>query len=116
VTVSLDVFELLLQLGQAIANAAAIQVEIAFTRAHTPLAFATRCRLPQPRRHIFQACHLHLQLRLAAAGMAMKDLHDHARPVENLRAGGVLEIACLTRRYLMIDDDEFRPTCAVRLW
>jgi hypothetical protein len=46
--------------------------------------------------------------------MAMEDLHDHTRPVENLRASGVLEIARLARRYLMIDDDEFRLTCAVR--
>ena len=45
--------------------------------------------------------------------MAMEYLHDHACPVENLRAGGVFEIACLAWRDLMIDDDEFRPAGVV---
>src|ERR1700716_4178054 len=39
--------------------------------------------------------------------MTMEDLHDHASPIEHLRTGCTLEVACLARRDLVIDYHEF---------
>src|SRR6266545_1021841 len=40
--------------------------------------------------------------------MTMEYLHDHASPIEHLRTGCTLEVACLARRELVIDDHELR--------
>src|SRR5208283_5445331 len=69
---------------------------------------AARRRLPQARRDVLQPRDLHLQLRLAAVCMTMEDLHDHASPIKHLRTGSTLEVACLARRDLVIDDHELR--------
>jgi hypothetical protein len=108
VVVSLDILELLFQLCEAIADLAAIEIEIGLARAGAPLAPAARRRLPQARRNLLQPCNLDLQPRLAAVRMTMEDLHDHAGPIEHLRSGCALEVACLARRDLVIDDHELR--------
>ena len=78
---------------------------------------AARRRLPQARRDVLQPRDLDLQLRLAAVRMTMEDLHDHAGAIEHLRAGRALEVACLARRDLVIDDHELRlrPRFRIRL-
>src|SRR5260221_13858648 len=80
-----------------------------------PPADDSRRRLPQARRDVLQPCHLYLQLRLAAMRMTMEDLHDHTRPIEHLRTGSALEVACLARRDLLIDDHELRLRRRVRI-
>ena len=107
VVVSLDILQLLLQLREAIADLAAIEFEIGLARADALLPSAAR-RFPQARRDVFQPRHLDLQLRLAAVRMAVKDLDDHAGPIEHLRAGCALEVAGLARRDVMVDDHECR--------
>ena len=75
VVVSLDVLELLFQLREAIADLAAIEIETGLARAGALLPPAARRGLPQARRDVPQPRDLHLQLRLAAVGMTMEDLH-----------------------------------------
>src|SRR5260221_8883608 len=104
VVVSLDILQLLFQLREAIADLAAIEIEIGLARAGALLPPAARRRLPQARRDVLQPRHLDLQLRLAAMRMTMEDLHDHAGPIEHKRTGRTLEVAGLTRRDLVIDD------------
>jgi hypothetical protein len=108
VVVPLDILQLLFQLGYAIADLAAIEVEIGLACAGALLPPAARRRLPQARRDVLQPRDLHLQLRLAAVRMTMKDLHDNAGPIEHLRPGCTLKVACLARRDLVIDDHELR--------
>src|SRR5260221_4025401 len=115
VVVSLDILQLLFQLGEAIADLAAIEIEIGLARAGALLPPAARQRLPQPRRDVLQPRDLYLQLRLTAVCMTMEDLHDHASPIEHLRTGCTLEVACLARRDLVIDDHELRLRRRVRI-
>ena len=107
VVVALDNLQLFLQLRETIADLAAIEFEIGFARADALLS-STAWRFPQARRDVFQPCHLHLELGLAAVGMAVKDLHDHTRAIEYLRTGCALEVARLVRRDVMVDDHELR--------
>ena len=107
VAVALHRVQLLLQLGKPVADLAAIEVQGAFTSARALLPAAAGRGLPHAGRHIFQARHLHLKLRLASVGMAVEDLDDDAGSVEHLGAGGALEVADLAGREIMVDDDEF---------
>ena len=61
------------------------------------LAISSGSGLAQPRREVDQARNLDLELGLAALGVAVKDLDDHARAIEHLGAGGALEVAHLAR-------------------
>src|SRR5260370_31673022 len=47
--------------------------------------------------------------------MTMEDLHDHSGPIKHLRTGSALEVACLARRDLLIDDHELRLRRRVRI-
>src|ERR1019366_4988937 len=115
VVVALDILQLRFKLREAIANLAAIEIEIGLARADTLLPPTTaRQRFPQARRDVLQPRDLHLQLRLATVGMTMEDLHDHAGPIEHLHAGCALEVAGLARRDIVIDDHE--PRLRRRLW
>jgi hypothetical protein len=104
--IALDVLQLLFQLREAIADLAAIELEIGLAGAGPLLARIACRRLPQARRDVLQPRDLDLQLRLAAVRMTMEDLHDDASAIEHLRTGCALEIACLARRDLVIDDHE----------
>src|SRR5260221_11667239 len=115
VVVSLDILQLLFQLREAIADLAAIEIEIGLARAGALLPPAARRRLPQARRDVLRPRHLDLQLRLAAMRMTMEDLHDHAGPIEHKRTGRTLEVAGLARRDLVIYDHEFRLRRRVRV-
>jgi hypothetical protein len=70
--------------------------------------------LAQARRHVFQARHLHLQLRFARVGMAVEDFDDDAGAVQHLRARGAFQVADLARRQLVIHDDELRLRAGFR--
>jgi len=48
--------------------------------------------------------------------MTMEDLHDHAGAIKHLRTGCTLEVACLARRDLVIDDHELRLRRHLRIW
>src|ERR1019366_10791694 len=103
------------QLREAIADLAAIELEIGLARAGALLPPAARRRFPQARRDVLQPRDLHLQLRFATARMTMENLHDHAGPIEHLGTGCTLEIACLARRDLMINDHELRLRRRLRI-
>ena len=45
----------------------------------------------------------------------MEDLHDHAGPIEHLRASRTLEVACLARRDVVINDHELRLRRRLRI-
>ena len=114
VAVALDILQLHFQLGEAIADLAAIEFEIGLARTGALLPPAAR-GFPQPRRDVFQARDLDLQLGLAAVRMTMEDLDDDAGPIQHLRAGGALEVAGLARRDFMIDNHEVRLRRRLRI-
>jgi hypothetical protein len=76
------------QLGDAVADLAPVELERALAGAFAAdaaaLAVAARAGLAQPRREVVEARDLDLELRLAALGVAVEDLDDHARAVEHL--------------------------------
>jgi hypothetical protein len=45
----------------------------------------------------------------------MEDLHDYAGPIEHLRTRCTLEVACLARRDLVIDDHKLRLPRRLRI-
>jgi hypothetical protein len=93
--------ELALQLGDAIANAAAIHLDLVVTLAAAAAAAAALpvaarvLLLAQARRFVLQARDLDLQLRLFGARVPMKNLDDHAGAIEHLDAARALEVAQL---------------------
>ena len=110
---ALDLRELVLELGDPIADPAAIELErglagalAADAAAH---AVAAAAALAQPRaRGSLQPRDLDLQPGLAGAGVAMEDLEDHAGAIEDVGAGRLLEVALLGRRQVVIDEHDLR--------
>jgi hypothetical protein len=90
------------QLGDAIADLAPVELQRGLARAAAGLAFFARRRLAQARRGIRQARDLDLQARLAALGVAVEDLDDHAGAIEHLRARGALQVPGLARREVVV--------------
>jgi hypothetical protein len=113
--VALDRLELAADLGHAVADPAAVELEGGVTGAAAGLALARGPALAQARRDVGEARQLDLQAGLAAAGVAVEDLDDHAGAVEDADAGRLLEVAGLTRRDLVVDDDDLRAPRAVRV-
>ena len=99
-----------LQLGDAIANPAAIELERALARTlatdATAYAVATTTTDAQTRREVAQPRDLDLQPGLARARVTMKDLEDHRRAIEDIDARRALEVRVLGRRQLVVDDDD----------
>ena len=99
--VLLDRRELAAQLGDAVAHLAPVELERRLAGAlaadAAALAVLAAAALAQARRQVVEARDLHLQPRLAAAGVALEDREDDRRAVEHLGAGGALEVARLRR-------------------
>src|SRR5262249_49958691 len=62
--------------------------------------------LAKPGRQVLEPRDLHLQPRLARPGVAMKDLEDDRGAVEDVDAGGALEVALLGRREVVINEHD----------
>ncbi len=114
--VVLDLVELRLEFGAAVPDLAAVEIDVGFARADAALPAAPRRGLSKAWDDVLQPGHLHLELRLAAARVAVKDLHDHAGPIEHVSAGRPLEVARLARRDLMVDDHDVGRWLRVRPW
>ena len=102
--------DLQLQLGDAIADLAAIELGVRLAGAATahaaalpPLRPGELGGLAQARRHVAQASDLHLRPGRARACVAVEDLEDDHGAVHHLAAGLQLEIARLRGRDLVVD-------------
>jgi hypothetical protein len=111
-----DGVELAAQLGDAVANLAAVELERALARPLAPdaaaLTVAAAARLAQPRREVAQPRNLHLEPRLAAAGVTVEDLQDDRGAVEHRRARRALEILQLGGAELVVDHHQGGGTVA----
>src|SRR5207244_12244452 len=99
-----------LELGDAVADLAAIELHGGLPRAPQPdaaaLALAAAGRA-QPRGYIGEPRDLDLQPRRSARRVPMEDLDDHTRAIQDLRGRGrALDVAELARRQLVVDDDD----------
>src|SRR5262249_22585092 len=107
---ALDLAELAAQLGDAIADPAAIELERGLARAlaadAAAHAVAAAAALAQPPREVLEPRDLDLQPRLARPRVAVEDLEDHRRAIEDIGAGGALEVALLGRREVVIDEHD----------
>src|SRR5690606_38773681 len=108
-----DRLQLFPQLRDAIADAPAIELEPALSGALPADAAALPIRasaaLAQARHLVDQARDLHLQLRLAGPSVPLEDRQDHARAIEDRRAGRALEVARLRRAEIVIDQHHRGP-------
>jgi hypothetical protein len=107
-----DRLELAAELGDAVADLAAIELEgrlagaLAADAAALPVVLDPL--IAEPGRHVLQARDLHLDAGLTAAGVSLEDLQDEGGAVEHRDARRLLEVAGLGRRDLVVDDDEVR--------
>jgi hypothetical protein len=110
--VPLDGGELGAQLRDAVADLAAVELQLALAGPApadaAALAVAAARRLAQARRQVGEARDLDLQARLAAARVALEDGEDHGRAVEHLGAGGALQVAGLRRGEVVVHQHRAR--------
>ena len=108
----LDGGELLAQLGDAVADLALVELQRRLARALAPdapaLPVGAPSALAEARSDVGEARDLHLELGLATLGVAVENLHDHARAVQHRRPRGALQVARLARRDLVIDHHQRR--------
>src|SRR5881296_499138 len=102
--------QLCLELGDAVADLAAIELYGGLPRAPqrdaAALALAA-AGLAQPGGHIREPRNLDLQARRSARRVPVEDLDDHARAIEDRRGRGrALDVVELARRQLVVDDDD----------
>src|SRR5207302_691844 len=104
--------ELLGELGDAVAQLAAIELQAGLAGAASagaaplaPLLLALR-RLAEARREVLEADDLHLRLRGTGVRVPVEDVEDDAGAVHDLGAGGLLDVPRLRRRDLVVDEEE----------
>src|SRR3569833_1035764 len=105
--------DLLLQLGDAVANLALVQFGVrlagpasANTAALPPLWPGKLRRLAQARRQVAQTRDFHLRARSGGACVAVKDLENDHGAIHHLAADFVFEMARLRRGNLVVDEDD----------
>src|SRR5262249_49571695 len=110
---ALDRVEVRLQLGDAIADLAPVELVLRFARAAAADAAALPALrsadlrgLAQARRHVAETDDLDLRARGARARVAVEDLEDDHRTVHHLAADRLLEVAALRGRDLVVDEHE----------
>ena len=95
------------QLGDAIADLAAVELHARLARAlaadPAALAIAPLAHLAHARRHVLEPHDLDLRLGGARARVAVEDLQDHGGPIHHLGAGLLLEVARLRRGQLVVE-------------
>ena len=97
------------KLGDSIPHSAASEFERGFASplAADPAALTLDggVRFPKSRRRVDEPRDLNLDLRFARSSVTLKDGKDHHRPIEDLDAGHLLEVAHLRRRQVVVDND-----------
>src|SRR5207302_4218878 len=106
--------ELLLQLGDAVADLAPVELAVRLAAAAAAGAAARPVLRPgvlggvaQAWRHVPQARDLDMRAREARARVAVKDLEDHHGPVHHLAAGLLLQVERLRWGDFVVDQDNF---------
>ncbi len=107
---ALDLFQFLADLGDALADQAAVGFDLGFARPAqkaeaAALALQMGPAAHQPAALIGQMGELNLKPPFARLGALAEDFQDQRRAVEHLGLPGPLQIALLDRRQLRIDDD-----------
>ena len=99
-----------LELIDAALNAAAIGFELGFAGSASADAAAELrhgfAAAGEARQHVFELRELNLELALARAGVAGKDVEDELRAVEDAAGQGGLEVAQLRGRKVVIEENE----------
>src|SRR6185437_8647738 len=106
---ALHVRQLALQLGDALADQAPVDLELALAGAAeeaeaAALTLEMRPGAHQPRALIAECGKLHLELAFAGAGAGAENLEDEAGAVDDLALPLPFEIALLHRRHRRVDD------------
>ncbi len=98
------------QLGQAVANPAAVHLQAGLPRspAADPTGKPRKRIIPgaQPRHHIFELGHLHLEFTLPAQGPAGEDIEDQLSAVDNPHLGMVGDRADLGGVEFLVEDQQ----------
>ena len=99
-----------LELIDAALNAAAIGFELGFAGPASADAAAELrhgfAAAGEPRQHVFKLSELHLELALARAGVARKDVEDELRAIEDATGQRGFKVAQLRGRKIAIEDNE----------
>src|SRR5438876_739237 len=105
--------ELFLQLGDAVADLAPVELAVRLAAAASAGAAAPPVLRPgllggfaHPRRHVAQARDLDLRARVARARVPVKDFEDYQRAVHHLAADLLREVELLRGRNLVVDEDD----------
>src|SRR5690606_2112226 len=105
-----DVLDGALQRGDAVADAAPVNLELRLTgaaRADATTQAAHRLTAAgQARQLVLELRQLHLHLRFAPASVLGEDVEDHLRAVEHLELRQRLDLPRLRRGELPVEDDE----------
>src|SRR5213078_2028411 len=98
------------QMRDAVADDAAIELDLRLADAARAdaagLPLQVRPGARQARQRVLELRELDLRARLAAARAAREDVEDQAAAVDDLRADDLLQIARLSRREVVVEDDE----------
>ena len=105
-----DSFDGLLDLRDAVADAAAIGFEFLFARAACADATTEAGKFfaasGEARKQIIQLREFHLQLAFARAGMRGKNVEDELSAINDAAANSLLHVAKLNGREVVVHDDE----------
>src|ERR1019366_6747617 len=82
------------------------ELDRGLARALAALPFLATARLAHARRDVVEARDLDLEPGLSAARVAMEDVDDDARTVEDARPRRPLQVSRLARADLVVDDDD----------
>ena len=100
--------ELRLDLGDALADLAAIHLKPCLARAPPSYSSGQTAHCPvlphQAGHHVLELGHLHLQLALSGLGVLGKDIEDELGAVEDLALRDLAQIALLRRGQLLVKD------------
>ena len=114
----LDLLEVATQAGHPVADAPAVELELLLAGAASADAAAQTREMAvaagQPRQEVLELRELDLRARFPGARVQREDVEDQAGPVQHpdAVAPGLLEVAHLSRRELVVEDHERRALAA----
>ena len=117
---ALDLGQIFFQSRDAVADDAAVELELRFADAAgsdaAGLPLEMRPRACQAREHVFELRQFDLRARFAAPCAPREDIQNQSTPIDHLDLGDLLEVARLRGRKVVIEDDQFRAAvCSQRL-